>query len=43
LLAAITSAASFSAIDFSLRPRENVISQRIASAVRRSGRTSTGT
>jgi hypothetical protein len=30
LLAAITSAASFSAIDFSLRPRENVISQRSA-------------
>ena len=41
--AAMTSAASFSDIDFSFRSREYVISQRIARAVRRSGRTSTGT
>jgi len=41
--AAKVSAASFSAIDFSLRSREYEINQRIANAVRRSGRTSTGT
>src|ERR1700710_884073 len=41
--AAITSARGFSGIDFSLRSREYEINQRIANAVRRSGRTSTGT
>src|ERR1043165_8534432 len=41
--ARISSAASRSAIVFSLRARLYRISQRMASAVRRSGRTSTGT
>ena len=41
--ARISSAASRSAIVFSVRARAKLISQRMASAVRRSGRTSTGT
>ena len=41
--ASTSSAARRSAIVFSVRARENEINQRIASAARRSGRTSTGT